>query len=1227
MERGGGALRKPWIALAFLIFAVIAHATTYNVTTSSNLQNVINGASAGDTIVFAAGTYTVGTELNGKCGITYTGPQVWPTTAILNSTMGTNSSIFYLGSSSCSQTTTVEYLDFVGSGGIYVQTPFQNLSILHNQFGSIPGVGYSPNGPETGIWINNGNPVQSTFLTNANISWNLVGDNNSCTAALADAPSDPSGDGTGGGCTGMQFWSSMQNVTVDNNIIYHIGEGIHIQCPSDTCEPPNGPVINGLDAEYNDFSTWRRAAWEHQPQVETNVILAHNTWHDPYNSVGWTWGASMACCWDGATSPYLNVSSNTMIFNQALSGYAGGYGYEGGGYNANYVNNLSEASVGWASGIAWGCGPNYSDSYNTITGQFGGSGDPQAIVQEFSNPDQGDCNSTHPGNPPAVKTGNVTSGNNISYTSVAPTITLSGSTFTFHDPGYTAATTPLPLGNTGIWYCVSPCTPSPGGSGSTYVVDGATLTVSTSTTLKAVGMWGALNQVGNNMNYVPAGSGIVTTYPSGMGWTPSAVVTGPAYTSGPTTATPVISPASGTPPQTVTITDASPSPTIHYTTDGTTPTTASPTYTAPFSVPGLTTTTVQAIATSAGLATSQVSTGTYTYTPPPALQSCYQSNTNPYTNTIPVGGTVTQVLQCQYNSGPSPIACSPTADANGTVVTSWGTLAPTIVNVGNVSAAAGCSSTNQGPGCVVGTAPGNGNITAYASQNGGTPMACGQWTFYVEALAATPTFSPAAETFTSPVAVTISSATGGATIYYTTDGSTPTTASNVYASPVSVSATTTIKAIAAASGSSNSTVGSALYTSGAPPALSSVSLTGAASSIAIGGHDQITATCRYSGGATTSCNTTDAYGNQVSTWNTSNAGTATINSAGLATGVASGTVNLTAIAAGVTSSPFSLTVTPGAPSLTSVALTTAGSVTSLATSATNQLTATCTYSDSSTSNCTGTASSWTSSATATATVSSGGLVTGVAAGSTNLAAVVGGITSPSLPLTITTAPQAPQGGYLGTPGSANTLTVGGTLQFSASCYYPGSITTNCTGPTPDSYGNAVTTWASSNTAQVTIGQVGSANPGLATGIATGTPYIVAHVGTLPLSQWNLTVSAPPVTLTGISLATTGSVTGLLVGHTNQLVATCAYSDGSNTNCTATDSHGTVAGTYLSSNTSHATVSSSGLVSGIAPGGTNLTAVAGSFTSPNLALTVLAIPTGIYTITISGPVKFSGRVRF
>ena len=81
---------------------------------------------------------------------------------------------------------------------------------------------------------------------------------------------------------------------------------------------------------------------------------------------------------------------------------------------------------------------------------------------------------------------------------------------------------------------------------------------------------------------------------------------------------------------------------------------------------------------------------------------------------------------------------------------------------------------------------------------------------------ATPTFNPAAGTYTEAQTVTISCATEGATIYYTTNGDEPTTSSTVYANPISVSSNMTIKAMAAAQGYDNSAVATAEYIFEAP---------------------------------------------------------------------------------------------------------------------------------------------------------------------------------------------------------------------------------------------------------------------------------------------------------------------------------------------------------------------------------------------------------------------------
>ena len=85
-------------------------------------------------------------------------------------------------------------------------------------------------------------------------------------------------------------------------------------------------------------------------------------------------------------------------------------------------------------------------------------------------------------------------------------------------------------------------------------------------------------------------------------------------------------------------------------------------------------------------------------------------------------------------------------------------------------------------------------------------------TYTLTTQAAMPTFNPAPGPYTAVQSVTISTTTSNATIYYTTDGTTPTTANTKYGGPVSVGVTETLSAIAVASGLSNSPVASGQYT-------------------------------------------------------------------------------------------------------------------------------------------------------------------------------------------------------------------------------------------------------------------------------------------------------------------------------------------------------------------------------------------------------------------------------
>lgn len=92
------------------------------------------------------------------------------------------------------------------------------------------------------------------------------------------------------------------------------------------------------------------------------------------------------------------------------------------------------------------------------------------------------------------------------------------------------------------------------------------------------------------------------------------------------------------------------------------------------------------------------------------------------------------------------------------------------------------------------------NLTLFATEVGSSVPTC-----------ATPSFSPAAGTYTSAQDVTISTETDGATIYFTTDGNDPTTNSSVYSSAINVSSTTTLKAMAVKEGMGSSTLAEATY--------------------------------------------------------------------------------------------------------------------------------------------------------------------------------------------------------------------------------------------------------------------------------------------------------------------------------------------------------------------------------------------------------------------------------
>jgi hypothetical protein len=122
-------------------------------------------------------------------------------------------------------------------------------------------------------------------------------------------------------------------------------------------------------------------------------------------------------------------------------------------------------------------------------------------------------------------------------------------------------------------------------------------------------------------------------------------------------------------------------------------------------------------------------------------------------------------------------------------------------------------------------ANGTSTITATQASSGNFSSATATATLTVgaEGTVAAPVFSTAAGAIAFPTTITLSTTTAGATIYYTIDGTTPTTGSTQGTSVV-VNSAQTIKAFAVKTGWADSSISSAAYTQAQAAAPSSVSL-------------------------------------------------------------------------------------------------------------------------------------------------------------------------------------------------------------------------------------------------------------------------------------------------------------------------------------------------------------------------------------------------------------------
>jgi autotransporter-associated beta strand protein len=109
---------------------------------------------------------------------------------------------------------------------------------------------------------------------------------------------------------------------------------------------------------------------------------------------------------------------------------------------------------------------------------------------------------------------------------------------------------------------------------------------------------------------------------------------------------------------------------------------------------------------------------------------------------------------------------------------------------------------------------GNGIKMTTPTVAGGKVYVGAQYTlsvYGVQVFLDTPIISPAGAAFTNAITITLSDASTGASIYYTTDGTTPTSSSILYTGPFVLTSTAVVKAIAIQPGSISSAVASASF--------------------------------------------------------------------------------------------------------------------------------------------------------------------------------------------------------------------------------------------------------------------------------------------------------------------------------------------------------------------------------------------------------------------------------
>ena len=538
----------------------------------ATIQSALNSCGSGNTVVLAAGTYSIGSTLTLPCGVSLSGPvvpysQTHNQTAIINGSFGVGQFGPIVTTAGCSASQSIQYLEWnggrpnngnlnpggsgcldqnngsvpcgVGGGNfIYVTPGTQNLTITNNYIhGNYCGylcadvhstlIYLPPHGSQPGCCtFPSGYPVDD----NINITWNILAAPGDCGPATVWSQNQNT-EGGGGTCDGVALQGAFTNLNVSNNRFQTGDDELKF---FEMYEAGNSAgYCNKCYFNYNDFQQYDRIAVEMQinwggPSEPVLEYTQYNSFHNMMQPKQQDYDISQA---DGCAYNFNNVNEtncvshvdyNVTVADTPTEG-AGDAGYEfwaGTGSTAN--GNFWSGDYAYIS-LQWDPNGNYTFANDTVMAAAvnGNGGTNSSCGLLYANVN---------GSPYTTPTcpGSFNQKSNGTITSVAPVLSVSGNAVTITNTNVSTpnGSNPGRDSNTTFWCTTDGSAPVAGGAAASagntaqpYWAGAASQTVGTINTtgsgaVKCLGMWGAPNQP---YSYVPVSKG-------GGGYVPSAVV-------------------------------------------------------------------------------------------------------------------------------------------------------------------------------------------------------------------------------------------------------------------------------------------------------------------------------------------------------------------------------------------------------------------------------------------------------------------------------------------------------------------------------------------------------------------------------------------------------------------------------------------------------------------------------------------------------------------------------